>query len=127
VRRPCKQGESHLPIVERPQDVSRAALDGFSRSQLGRRLCFRPATPAGRGASGHFPGALVAQVGDLRASPGVGIRDPQRGALCLVDLATAAVTNEHCFPRQIRLLNEFRGPDSNRKSAPPYNGRIPCG
>jgi hypothetical protein len=29
VRRPCEQGESHLPIVERPQDGSRAALDGF--------------------------------------------------------------------------------------------------
>ena len=37
MRRPGKEGEPHLPIVERPQDVSRAAPDGFLRSELGRR------------------------------------------------------------------------------------------
>jgi hypothetical protein len=29
VRRPGEDGQPHLPIVERPQDVSRAAPDWF--------------------------------------------------------------------------------------------------
>ena len=86
---------SGFPAVSGPLEASALGLGA------------RPAAAAGGGAARHLPGALVAEIGHLRAAAGVGIRHAQRRTLGLVDLLAAVVTDEHCFPRQIRLLGGF--------------------
>ncbi len=109
MRRPCEKGESHLPIVERPQDGPGGRSTRFFRSLRYERLRLsggglRPAaTPGGRTA-GHLAGAGVAQIRDLRPATRVRIRHAQSRTLRLIDLFPATVTNEHCFPGQFRLL-----------------------
>src|SRR5439155_14241383 len=53
------------------------------------------APPAGGWDARHLAGAVVAEVGLLRAAARVGVGDAHHGALCFVDFLAAVVANEH--------------------------------
>ena len=55
----------------------------------------RPTAAAGGCATGHPAGAVVAEIGGLRAPAGVRVCHPQCGALALADLGAAVVANEN--------------------------------
>src|SRR5581483_4437110 len=73
VRRPRDQAEGHRPILE-------AVSDGALRGCGGLRLA-----PAARdGAARHRPGAVVAEVGLLRAAARIRVRHAEHRALALL-------------------------------------------
>ena len=87
-------------------------LPTSSRSVLSLPLCgrrLRPASAAGGRTAGHLAGAVVTEIGDLRASARIRIRDAQYGAVRLVDLLPAVVANQNGFPCQFQPPFRFAG------------------
>ncbi len=101
VRRPNGECEPHPAIVVR-------ASDGFppgarrrpERADFLRGRCrLRPAAAAGDSLAGHLAGAVVAQIGLLRATPCVRIAHAQHGPLAFTDFLAAVVANQHGLSR----------------------------
>ena len=104
VRRPCEQGESHLPIVGLSSD-GQAGEIGANRenprpagSDLAGGGGLRPPAPASGRAARHLARAVVAEIGNLRPAAGVDVGDAQRRAARLVDFVAAVVADKNCFP-----------------------------
>jgi hypothetical protein len=98
VRRPCDKGQPHRVIVRLPVDVLFAARAANGRSERGSvcgRSCARTPAAAGRRPARHFAGAVVAEVCDLGAAPGVCVGHAHRGTPVLANFASTLVTNEH--------------------------------
>src|SRR5438067_11669558 len=71
---------------------------------LGRRGRLRPpAAPRDR-VTGQFAGAVVAQIGLLRAAPRIGIGQTQRRTFVVADFLAAVVADEHSLTGQGFLL-----------------------
>ncbi len=89
VRRPSDQAERHRPIVE-------AVSDSLDSTLCGGGLRLAAATRDG--AAGHRAGAVVAEVGLLRAAARVRERHAEHRAFPLLDFLAAVVANENGFP-----------------------------
>jgi hypothetical protein len=79
-----------------PQQIAETKL-----RKLRGRGCLRSPAPSSGGAAGHLAGAVVAEVGLLRAAAGVGIRQAKGCAFAFTDFRTAAVAHEHCLPGHV--------------------------
>jgi hypothetical protein len=66
-----------------------------ARTRFAIRGRLRPTAAAGGCATRHLAGAVVTEIGGLRPSAGVRVRDAQCGALALADLDAAVVANEN--------------------------------
>ena len=60
------------------------------------------------GTPGHLARAVVAEIRDFRAAPGVRIRDSECRSVRLVDFLPAVVANQNGFPSQFRLRGRVR-------------------
>src|SRR5205085_2468696 len=75
-----------------------------------------PAAAPGSCAARHLGGAVVAEVRDLRAAPGVGVRHPRGRTPVLAHFAAALITDEHRSPSHgYPSLNADWEIDSTRK------------
>jgi hypothetical protein len=104
---PCEQAEAHRA---HPSNVGRRSRRG-GRSRPSRRISsgrdcgLRPAAPPRDGLAGKLPGAVVAEIGLLRAAAGVGEVEAHHRAFSFLNFAAAVVADEHGLASQVDLLS----------------------
>lgn len=110
---PTSKASGIHPILWCGSAGSRGAETGGqarATTRLRLRGCgFRPPAPPGGGTSRHLAGAVVAEIGGLRASARVRKGHAQGSALSLAHFRTTIVTNEHCLASQLVLPGEIVG------------------
>jgi hypothetical protein len=98
-----RRWERHLPPRDGRSNHELAALIAaderreFGRAPSGDRNLRATAATRGRTAR-CFPGAVIAQIGDLRTATRISKGDAQRRSLVIAYFLAALVANEHCSP-----------------------------
>ena len=102
VGRTCEHAQSHRPILVPGHDGSGAREERGRPRPVLRHCGLRAAAASGYRMAGDLPGAVVAEIGLLRATTSICEVEPHRSAFSFADFHPALIANEHCFACQCR-------------------------